>query len=143
MWHRARQVGTRNACAASQRSRGDETGPLQLRWLAEVGRRSGGLRGGLILLVNSGSCGEAKFKACQVAGSLPVQRGAVPVGLQAEEVERGGHVNVVEAGFGQASVAGAAGAVAGGLVHGALDAGPAGVIGLERDGVLRGSGGGL
>src|SRR6266498_4566630 len=53
MWHRARQVGTRNACAASQRSRGDETGPLQLRWLAEVGRRSGGLRGGLILLVDT------------------------------------------------------------------------------------------
>src|SRR6266542_5277102 len=78
-----------------------------------------GLAAAAILLVNSGSCGEAKFKACQVAGSLPVQRGAVPVGLQAEEVERGGHVNVVEAGVGPASVAGAAGAVAGGLGHGA------------------------
>ena len=35
----------------------------------------------LILVVNSGSCGEAEFEACQVAGSLPVQRGAGPVGL--------------------------------------------------------------
>jgi len=34
-----------------------------------------------ILVVNSGSCGEAEFEACQVAGSLPVQRGAGPVGL--------------------------------------------------------------
>jgi hypothetical protein len=31
-----------------------------------------GLRWLLILLVNSGSCGEAEFEACQVAGSLPV-----------------------------------------------------------------------
>ena len=50
---------------------------------------------------------------------------------------------MVEAGFGQAAVAGAAGAVAGGLVHGALDAGPAGVIGLERDLLFRGADGGL
>ena len=51
------------------------------------------------LVVNSGLCGEAEFEACQVAGSLPVQRGAGPVGVQPEEVERAGHVDVVEAGF--------------------------------------------
>jgi Ricin-type beta-trefoil lectin domain len=50
---------------------------------------------------------------------------------------------VVEAGFRQAAVAGAAGAVAGGLVHGALDAGAAGVVSLEGDSSLRGAGGGL
>jgi hypothetical protein len=72
-------------------------------------------------------CGEAEFEACQVAGSLPVQRGAVPVGVQPEEVERAGHVHVVEAGFRQAAVAGAPCAVAGGLVHGALHAGAAAV----------------
>ncbi len=27
---------------------------------------------GPILVVNSGSCGEAEFESCQVAGSLPV-----------------------------------------------------------------------
>jgi hypothetical protein len=37
---------------------------------------------GSTLVVNSGSCGEAEFEACQVAGSLPVQRGAGPVGVQ-------------------------------------------------------------
>ena len=95
------------------------------------------------LVVNSGSCGEAEFEACQVAGSLPVQRGAGPVGLQPEQVERAGHVRVVEAGFRQAAVAGAPGAVAGGLVHGAFDAGAAGVVGLERDRGFRGAGGGL
>ncbi len=50
---------------------------------------------------------------------------------------------MVEAGLGQAAVAGAARGAAGGLVHGALDAGAAGVVGLERDGVFRGPGGGL
>jgi hypothetical protein len=45
---------------------------------------------------------------------------------------------VVEAGFRQAAVAGSAGSVAGGLVHGAFDAGAAGVVGLERDRGLRG-----
>jgi len=69
----------------------------------------------------------------------PVQRGAGPVGVQPEEVERAGHIHVVEAGSGQAAVA----SVAGGLVHGALDAGPAGVVRLERDRLLRGAGGGL
>src|SRR5215467_4525222 len=62
--------------------------------------------------------------------------------MQPEEVERAGHVDVVEAGLGQAAVAGAPGAVAGGLVHGALDAGAAGVVGLEGDGAFRGPGGG-
>ena len=85
-----------------------------------------------ILVVYSQLCGEAEFEACQVAGPPPVQRGAGPVGVQPEEVERAGHVHVVEAGFRQAAVAGAASAVAGGLVHGALDAGAAGVVRLER-----------
>ncbi len=34
-----------------------------------------------ILVVNSVSCGEPEFEACQVAGSLPVQGCAVPVGV--------------------------------------------------------------
>ena len=49
-------------------------------------------------------CGEAEFEACQVAGSPPVQRGAGPECFQPEEVEGGGHVHVVEAGLGQATV---------------------------------------
>jgi hypothetical protein len=97
----------------------------------------------LILVVNSGSCGEAKFEACQVAGSSSVQWRAGPVGLQPEQVERAGHVHVVQAGLGQAAVAGAARAVADSLVHGALDAGPAGVVSLEGHGLFRGAGGGL
>jgi hypothetical protein len=80
-----------------------------------------------ILVVNSGLCGEAEFEAGQVAGSLPVQRGASPECFEPEQVDRAGHVGVVEAGLGQAAVAGAPRAVACGLVHGALDAGPAGV----------------
>ncbi len=96
-----------------------------------------------ILVVNSGLCGEAEFQACQVAGSLPVQRRAGPVGLQPEQVQRAGHVHVVQAGLGKAAVAGAPRAVAGGLVHGALDAGVAGVTGLERDRCFCRTGGGL
>jgi hypothetical protein len=46
---------------------------------------------------------------------------AGPECFQPEEVQGDGHVRVVEAGLGQAAVAGAPGAVAGGLVHGALD----------------------
>ena len=42
-------------------------------------------------------CDKVEFEACQVAGSLPVQRRAGPVGLQAEQVEGGRHVHVVEA----------------------------------------------
>jgi hypothetical protein len=49
----------------------------------------------------------------------------------------------VEAGLGLAAVAGAPGAVVGGLAHGAFDAGAAGVVGLEGDRFLRGPGGGL
>src|ERR1022692_2179428 len=97
----------------------------------------------MILVVNSPSCGEAEFEACQVAGSLPVQRGAGPEGLQPEEVERAGHVDVVEAGSGQAAVACAPGAVAGGLVHGSLDAGAAGVGGPGRGRGFFRPGGGL
>ena len=96
-----------------------------------------------ILVVNSGSCGEAEFEAGQMAGSLPVQRGAGPECFQPEQVECAGQVYVVEAGLGQAAVAGASRAVAGGLVHGALDAGPAGIVGLEGDRGFRGASGGL
>ena len=78
-----------------------------------------------------------------MAGSLPVQRRAGPECLQAEQVEGGGHVHVVEAGFGQSAVACASRAVAGGLVHGAFDVGAAGVVGPERDRGFRGAGGGL
>ena len=78
-----------------------------------------------------------------MAGAPPVQRGAGPVGVQPDQVEGAGHVEVVEAGPGQAAVAGAAGAVAGGLVHGAFDAGAAGVAGLVRGRLLRGTGGSL
>jgi tetratricopeptide (TPR) repeat protein len=86
-------------------------------------------------------CGEAESEACQVAGPLPAQRRAGPVHFQPEQVERAGHVEVVEASLGQAAVSGRA--LAGGLVHGAFDACPAGIIGLERDRLLRCAGGGL
>jgi hypothetical protein len=39
---------------------------------AERARLLGVLSVSAILVVNSGSCGEAEFEACQVAGSLPV-----------------------------------------------------------------------
>ena len=72
-----------------------------------------------------------------------VQWGAGPECFEPEQVERAGHVHVVEAGLGQAAVAGAARAMADGLVHGAFDSGAAGVIGLEGDRLSRGPGGGL
>ena len=96
-----------------------------------------------IPVVNSGSCDEAGFEACQVAGSSPVRWGAGPECPWLEEAEGAGRVRVVEAGLRQAAVAGAAGSVAGGLVPGALDAGAAGVAGLERDRPFRGVRGGL
>jgi hypothetical protein len=55
--------------------------------------------GDRILVADSGSCGEAEFESCQVAGSLPVQWRAGPECFQPEEVEGGGHVHVVEAGL--------------------------------------------
>ena len=67
-------------------------------------------------------CGEAEFESGEVTGSVPVQGCAVPVGVQAQEVEGDGHEGVVEAVFREAAVAGAPGGVADGLVHGALDA---------------------
>ena len=95
----------------------------------------------MILLVYSGSCGEAEFQACEVAGPSPVERGAVPVRFEPQEVEGASHVHVVEAGFRQSPVACPPGSVRGGLVHGSLDAGAAGVIGLEAVRFLRGAGG--
>src|ERR1035438_5193904 len=87
--------------------------------------------------------GEAEFEAGEVAGSLPVQWRAGPECLQTEQVERAGHVHVVEAGSGQAAVACASCSVAGCLVHGAFDAGAAGVVSLERDRVFCRAGSGL
>ena len=40
-----------------------------------------GLVVSVIPVVYSGSCGEAEFEACQVAGSLPVQRRKVLSGM--------------------------------------------------------------
>jgi hypothetical protein len=61
-------------------------------------------------------CGEAEFEAREVAGPIPVEGTSVPVGVEAEEVEGGGHEGVVEAGFRESAVAGAACSVAGCLV---------------------------
>src|SRR5258708_9239026 len=96
----------------------------------------------VIPVVNSGSCGEAEFEACQVAGSSAVQWRGGREGVQGEEVGGAGHVCVVEAGFRQAAVAGVAGAVAGGVVHGAFEGGAGGVVGLEGDACFGGAGGG-
>src|ERR1019366_8363842 len=86
-------------------------------------------------------CGEAESEAGEVAGSLPVQWRAGPECLQAQQVERAGHVHVVEAGFWQATVACASCSVAGGLVHGAFDASAASVVSPERDRVFCRAGG--
>jgi hypothetical protein len=51
-----------------------------------------------------------------VAGSLPVKRRAGPECRQAKQVERAGHIDMVEAGLGQAAVSGASRAVAGSLL---------------------------
>jgi hypothetical protein len=46
---------------------------IGLGWLSSSRRcRGWGLCPTMIPVVNSGSCGEAEFQACQVAGSLPV-----------------------------------------------------------------------
>ena len=87
--------------------------------------------------------GEGEFESCEVAGSLSVQWGAGPECLQAQEVEGGGQVHVLETDLGQAAVACAPRSVAGGLVHGAFDTGAAGVVGLEGGCRGRGAGGGL
>jgi hypothetical protein len=79
-----------------------------------------------------------------VACSSPVEGLVVPVGVEADEVEGGRGVDVLEAGLGQAAVAGTAGSADGdGLPHGSFAAGAPGVIGLEVFAVLRGPAFGL
>src|SRR4051794_40540950 len=79
-----------------------------------------------------------------VAGPGPVQRMSVPVGVQADQVERDGGVDVLQPGLGQAAIAGAArSGHRDGLGDGALDAGPGGVTGPPVGGGLLGAGGGL
>jgi uncharacterized membrane protein len=51
--------------------------------------------------------GEAEFESGEVAGVAPIERLAVPPGVQPDEVERDGSVDVFEVGLGQAAVAGA------------------------------------
>ena len=76
------------------------------------------------------SC-EREFEAGEVAGSGAVQSVPVPVGVEPDEVERDGGVDVFEPGLGQAAVAGAARpGDRDGLADGALDTGPPGVAGL-------------
>ncbi len=61
-----------------------------------------------------------------MAGSGAVKGVAVPVGVQADQVERDGRVHVFESGLGQAAVAGASQpGHRDGLADGALDAGSA------------------
>ncbi len=92
-----------------------------------------------ILVVNSGVMRRGRVRGVPGGWSGAGRAGAGPVGVQPEEVERAGHVHVVQAGFRQAAVAGTARAMAGGLVHGAFHAGAAGVVRLERDRLLCGS----
>ncbi|SRR6266542_5798558 len=83
------------------------------------------------LLANSGSCCEGEFEAGEVAGAGAVQGVAVPPGVQADEVEGDRCVDVFEVGFGQAAVAGLAGAGDGdGLMDGAFDTGAEAILGL-------------
>src|SRR6266545_6507143 len=107
---------------------------------APPGRLRRGLRPAPTLVVNSGLCGQGQLEAGEVAGSAPVEGVAVPPGVQADEVEGDGGVDVFEMGLGQALVAGVAGAGDGdGLMHGAFDAGADGVAGLPGCGVLLGA----
>ncbi|SRR6266568_2169335 len=60
------QAGLRNTCAASRRSRGDETGHL-LRWPAEDGGRVCARRGGL---ADTGGAGGQAELACRLLSPL-------------------------------------------------------------------------
>jgi hypothetical protein len=76
--HRHRLVEHQQPRPPGQRQRQRELGLLAVRHVArllleqDAELAQPGLRVVLILVVNSGSCGEAEFEACQVAGSLPV-----------------------------------------------------------------------
>src|SRR6476661_10295539 len=79
----------------------------------------------------------------QVGGPGPVQRLAGPPGVEPDQVDRGGGGVVVQAGFVQAEVAGAADAGdVGGLGDGALDPGADAVPVLPGVAGLPGAGGG-
>jgi len=90
---------------------------------------------------NSGSGGQGELESGEVAGAGAVQGVAVPPGVQAEQVEGDGGVDVFEVGLVQAAVAGVAHAGDGdGLVDGGLDPGAQRVLGLPVLGVLLGAG---
>src|SRR4051812_9150824 len=93
-----------------------------------------------LLAYSSG--GQGDVQAGQVAGSGPFQRVSVPVGVQADQVERDRGEHVLQPGLGQPAVAGAAHpGDRDGLVDGALDTGPSGVAGLPVGAGLLGAGG--
>jgi hypothetical protein len=72
-----------------------------------------------------GSRGEAELESGEVAGAPVVQRPVVPPGVEADEVEGDGGVDVFEVGLGKASVAGpAAAGDREGLPDRSLDSGP-------------------
>jgi len=110
-----------------------------------VGRAARDLHGVALLWDPAGLFrlgGEGEVEAGEVACSCAVQGMAGPVGVEADHVDRGGEV-VLEPGFGQSEVAGAADSGdVGGLAHGALDAGAGGVAGFPLCGGLLGAGGG-
>src|SRR6266542_2561403 len=95
----------------------------------------------VILLVNSGSCGQGQFEAGEVAGACPVQRVAVPPVVQADQVEGDGRVHVFQVNLLAAAVAGVSHVGDGdGLVDGAFDPGAQRVLCLEGVGGLLGAG---
>jgi hypothetical protein len=53
-------------------------------------------------------CRQGQFEAGEMAGPGPVQRAAVPPGVQADQVERDRGEHVFQVGLGQAAIAGAA-----------------------------------
>src|SRR6266511_4087242 len=94
-----------------------------------------------ILLVNSGSCGQGQLEAGEVAGACPVQRVAVPPGVQADQVEGHGRVHVFQVNLLQAAIAGVSHVGDGdGLADGAFDPGAQHVLCLEGVGGLLGAG---
>lgn len=79
-----------------------------------------------------------------MTGPAPVEGMAVPPGVQADEVEGDGGLDMFEAGFRQSAVAGAADPGDGdALPDGAFDTGAEGVSGLPVLGVLLRAGGAL
>ncbi len=93
------------------------------------------------LLAYSGSGGGGEIEPLEVAGPGPVEGPAVPPGVQPDQVDRGCGGVVLQAGLGQAQVAGAADSGdVGGLSHGALHPGADVVPGLPLAGGLRGAG---